>query len=597
MRRSRVRFGVILLLAVLISGVMTFYSQRSQVGRIGLYTVNRDEVKKIQVMLEGCTSENYVQIWNEMAERLDELNEYLNVLTQVSKNPQDPLFQKQYNPEQVEEILSKYTYSEEQAAEMERLLNICLESIEYVTNYDRYIKDVHKNVNKMMGIKLFSDRYLDQLLKADKDFYGLENVKLQISVNVGLEKLLENQIGDVIALFCVFLSAWLCCVGCKESSAYGAAGNSGIVGYTFLFVLGIASVYLAETYAVDVSWGLGNLGRSVQSVEFFQSCPHFLSIGMLLGIRLLLKCQAMMIGFLLCVGIFLGGNKIRIGGTVLTFICMEILLKLLGMPFLFQGLLHSEELIGKYSNTSLFGNLVSSIWILVLAGLLLLVLAAVFAGLQQKAFLLTARERAEQKYFEEVDTRYTETRMLRHDINNHLSAVAILLKENKTVDAVEYLQQVMDYFDTTKPPVRTGINVLDAVLLGKVGAAKEKGIRMEFDFREHFAASKIPDYELCSVFGNLLDNAVTACEKLPEEKRTIRLQVSRQLDMLCIFCENPYLSVQRENGRFVTQKADSKNHGMGIRQLERIAAKYDGTVEIKAQEGSFAVSVLLCDNK
>lgn len=595
MKKSLTVFGIVIFLSVILSGFLTYYSLKFQVGKIWLYTVDQEQVKKINSMLYECTWDNFLPKRLEYGDRLAELDEYVEVLKEMSKESPDALFQLKYSQDQIDEILSKFSYSEIQASEMGMLLRICIHEMDYMADYKRYIANVHSNVDKMMNVKFFADNNRNQIMKAGKDFYGLENVKIQVSVDVGLEKLLETQIGNAIAMCCLILCAWVYCVGCREAAASGSIKNAGIMGYTLLMVLGLAGIFLAEIYAVDVSWMLGNVNRSVQSVDFFQSCPYLLSVGMLVGIRVLFKCLAMTILFLVCVGFFSAGSRMRILVMLFGIAVAEILLKILGMPYLFQGLLHSEEILGKYGNVLLFGYPVSSVWILVFLGIVMLVLAAIFAGVQQRGFLLQAREKAEQKYFEEVDERYTETRMLRHDINNHLSAMAILLKENKTEDAAEYLQQVMDYFDTTRPPVRTGVNVLDAVLLGKVNQAKEKNIKVELDFRENFAASRIPDHELCSVFGNLLDNAITACEKITEDKRIIKLQVSRQLEMLCIFCENPYVSVQKENGRFVTQKADSKNHGMGIRQLERIAAKYEGTVDIHTKDGKFAVSVLLCD--
>lgn len=207
--------------------------------------------------------------------------------------------------------------------------------------------------------------------------------------------------------------------------------------------------------------------------------------------------------------------------------------------------------------------------------------------------LVEVRRQAEQKYFQEVDAKYTQTRLLRHDIHNHLAAVAVLLKEGKTRDAEKYLGELLDYFDATRPPVRTGVNVLDAVLLSKDSRARELGIKLEMDFLQGVNSFDLSDYELCSLFGNLLDNSIAACEKLEPDKRYIRLKVSSQMEMLCVFCENPYQGLQRENGQFVSQKADRMNHGMGLGQIKRIAEAHNGMLEIDTKDGVFSVSVLL----
>ena len=63
--------------------------------------------------------------------------------------------------------------------------------------------------------------------------------------------------------------------------------------------------------------------------------------------------------------------------------------------------------------------------------------------------------------------------------------------------------------------------------------------------------------------------------------------------MVCVLCENPYDEIKREGGRLVTQKADSKNHGLGIRQMERIVKKHGGPREIETENNVFSVSILL----
>ena len=65
------------------------------------------------------------------------------------------------------------------------------------------------------------------------------------------------------------------------------------------------------------------------------------------------------------------------------------------------------------------------------------------------------------------------------------------------------------------------------------------------------------------------------------------------MDLICIFCENPYSSLRKENNSFISTKKDSANHGLGLKQIRHIAEKHGGTVEIDTKEEVFSISVIM----
>ena len=79
------------------------------------------------------------------------------------------------------------------------------------------------------------------------------------------------------------------------------------------------------------------------------------------------------------------------------------------------------------------------------------------------------------------------------------------------------------------------------------------------------------------------------------DKTWIKLVTKRQQNMIYIYCENPYISLdlELENENYVTTKKDKENHGMGLKQIAHIAKKYGGTVKMDTAEGMFKISVLM----
>lgn len=604
MRGYQRRVLILMVFAIFLSGIVTYYTMKAQeYAAIGEKVVTREEVHRISELLAELEKEEGEWSRDNIMGAISDLQEYYQILRQVED--QSLIIQyrgRTYNKQQVEDILSSYSYSGEQAQNMIKTLNIVLDRMNYVSGYGAYIEKIHQNVQDMLNIQFFEQNRRNSILKAEKDYYGLEQVELSLSLDVGLDKLMESHISNIIGIsfgiLCAYLFAHFYLAGMKN----GSDSWYGLGIASLLVMIGAAGIFSAELLAVDNVWSLGNLSRSVQSVMKFQSSPYLISVGVLLGIRILFKCFVVLLFFLISGGLFFLYQRrdkwgLVMSGLLFPFVLLDFIRYERGLSFSLRGYLHTEEIWGTYGNVNVFGWPVSKGVIVIIAAITWMLLLYLFAYRQERVALLGVRRQAEQQYFQEVDTKYTQTRMLRHDIHNHLAAMAILLREKKVEDAEKYLSEIMEYYETTKPPVRTGLNVLDAVLFGKCSHARDQGICVELDFQQGLASWGIPDYELCSIFCNLLDNGITACEKLEEDKRWIRLKVSSQLEMLCIFCENPYSGLKKENGRLVTQKEDRMNHGMGLSQIERIARAHNGTVDISTGGGIFSVSVLLGDGK
>lgn len=601
MKKNFGYFLLTILLSMLLCGIFTYLYLQSQsyltVQQGGeSVLMSREEAKKAKEILSSCSMEEYASQLIKLREEKEKLQEYREVLLKSQEGDLIIYNRHLYLDSERNEVLKRYHYSVQQADSDLKVLTFCMEKLRYAVGYDSYIKLVKDHAEEMMSVRLFTEGTKNKIIQTVKDFYGLENVKVVAAANIGVEQLFHSYFGTILSVFCVFLCSGIFLSRYRRSArdlALSLRGGSGIGIWTMVLFLGCIGIFMAEAFAVEKSIGLEDISRPIQSMQVFRTSPFMMSVGLLLGIWVFFRCAAVLLLFLLIVGLFTMEKKwlsVLLGGGLLI---LEIFLEVKKVPYSLHGLFHVEKLWGTYDVALFLDKPILRCWILSLLVFLLFLTVFFFATSGLKTALLVAREQAEQRYFEEVDEKNAEARMLRHDMNNHLAAVAMLLQEKKTEDAKEYLRHVMEGLEATKPPVRTGIGVLDGVLMAKETAAKEKGIRINMEFEGGMQGCLVPDHELCSLFGNLLDNCVEACERLPQEKRWAKLKVNRQMEMVCIFCENPYDEIKKEGGKLVTQKADSKNHGLGIRQMERIVKKHGGTMEIETENNVFSVSILL----
>ena len=190
---------------------------------------------------------------------------------------------------------------------------------------------------------------------------------------------------------------------------------------------------------------------------------------------------------------------------------------------------------------------------------------------------------------EEIQNMYRQMQEWRHDYRNHIQNMKNRL-DNGNGELEKYLDELADDLTDADTSVRTGNVMADAVLSSKLSVAGQKGIQLSV--KAHIPDGvMLSDVELCSVLGNLLDNAVEACEKMPGDARFIRVYIDKFKGQFYLSVQNSSPDVHRDSKRFRTTKAGE--HGFGLFRIDRIAKKYGGYVNRQYEEGVFATELLL----
>ena len=183
---------------------------------------------------------------------------------------------------------------------------------------------------------------------------------------------------------------------------------------------------------------------------------------------------------------------------------------------------------------------------------------------------------------------------LHHDMKNHLLALRTIAKneDSKRIDAYinRLLEQTVPYEET----VETGKPLLDGLISEKVAIAQKNqiGTDIRLDFSE---IDFIDDMALCTIFGNALDNAIEACEKVPEEDGRL-IQVKSELDagqLLLYFINSCSGPVSTIDGLPETTKADRQNHGIGLKNIHRALNRYNGTMYVKSTDNRFELILMI----
>lgn len=133
--------------------------------------------------------------------------------------------------------------------------------------------------------------------------------------------------------------------------------------------------------------------------------------------------------------------------------------------------------------------------------------------------------------------------------------------------------------------------MVDAILNSKLSLARQKAIRL--DVKVNVVGDlNISDMDLCVILGNILDNALEACEKIEQERRFVRLYFDtfgQQLHLslqnsakeILSFSEKHYISTKRGN------------HGLGMKRVALLVDAYGGCLNLQNEPGVFAVELTI----
>lgn len=251
-------------------------------------------------------------------------------------------------------------------------------------------------------------------------------------------------------------------------------------------------------------------------------------------------------------------------------------------------------------------------------GLMTSVILAAAAGMlffknrnirRENDFLLMKEEMEQQKY-KELSAAVEKNRELVHDVKNHYLVIREYVRDGDYESLAGYIDGLHKDFVRTDSWVYTGNFVLDLILGQKRLTAQGQGFSFELQ-ASPLSGLPFSDREICSLFGNLLDNAIEACERARQRKEEkaaaksapgsegipeIMVKIEQQNQMLFIEISNSTDEIpeQKERG-FQSSKKDPSLHGYGLKSVERIVEDHDGVIRYDADGRSFTVTVTFFD--
>ena len=189
--------------------------------------------------------------------------------------------------------------------------------------------------------------------------------------------------------------------------------------------------------------------------------------------------------------------------------------------------------------------------------------------------------------YRDLERLNSDLRAQRHDYLNHLQVVYGLMELEEYDELKNYLAPIYKGMMKTGKALKTKNPAVNALLRAKMEEAESKGIDFYVEVTSDLSGLKAEPWELCKVLANLMDNAITALEAIPSEKK-LRVDIGEDRDSYRFSVANngPVIPEELQESIFregFTTKKES-GHGMGLSIVTQVLKTYKGTISLSSTE-------------
>lgn len=178
-----------------------------------------------------------------------------------------------------------------------------------------------------------------------------------------------------------------------------------------------------------------------------------------------------------------------------------------------------------------------------------------------------------------------------HDLKHQIAALRNQITEEEREEYFNRMEQTIEFYDSW---IATGNSTLDTILTQKNIFCREHDITLNCTINgQHLDYLAVRD--ICSIFGNILDNAIEAVIKYPDtEKKVIHGEVYQKQSFLIIRFENYFEDeLILKDQMPVTTKSDNTRHGYGVKSIKYTVEKYGGNISVKKEGDWFIIKIII----
>jgi len=198
-----------------------------------------------------------------------------------------------------------------------------------------------------------------------------------------------------------------------------------------------------------------------------------------------------------------------------------------------------------------------------------------------------------QRHYQQYQMSSENIELLKREFHDLKHLIMAIKTEKDPEKKVGFLTQMEESIALQEAFIKTENNVLDTVLTTKGIFCAQNAIKFTC-----LGDGKLLEFmhaiDICSIFGNALDNAIESTLKMPDtDKRLINVAIYERSGFILLEFENYFEeNLVMKSDIPVTTKRDKFLHGYGLKSIRIAAEKYRGTMTINTDNNWFTLRIL-----
>lgn len=196
-----------------------------------------------------------------------------------------------------------------------------------------------------------------------------------------------------------------------------------------------------------------------------------------------------------------------------------------------------------------------------------------------------------KNYYEEIHKYVDEIRSVKHDIGAHMRHLKAYSEKREWGRFDNYLEYMEKEYDLDGVNIINVGNVYASAAITEAMGSIKRGEDIVLECKGTLPIEMdISDFSICTIFSNLLTNAIEACRRLKKKDKKIEVCLSSSDGSIYISVSNP-IEWEMDINELSTLKG-GEEHGYGLKNVHREVEAYGGTCEVLIDNGEFIVEIL-----
>ena len=185
-----------------------------------------------------------------------------------------------------------------------------------------------------------------------------------------------------------------------------------------------------------------------------------------------------------------------------------------------------------------------------------------------------------------------EVRRQRHDLRQHLNVILSALEAGRYEELNAYVRELTERIPVNRDVTWCDHPVANALLSYYVSSAEAENIQCEVRAQIPATLPHVSDGDLCVLLGNLLENALEACQRMNEGPKKLTFRARVQGELLAVTVDNTYDGkVRFYRGKYLSSKRDAP--GTGLQSVTSVAKRHGGEALFESGGTTFRSNVYI----